>query len=195
MGAIRPPPRVKLIVGMLSADSDLLIRAQHHLQRLFGPIDLTSALWPFDSTDYYEDQMGPDLLRQFVAFAELIRPERLAEIKRQTNHLEQVLSDEAGGADSLRPVNLDPGYVTLGKLVLATTKDYSHRVCIGQGIYGEVTLHIHAGGWRAWPWTYPDYAAPTYHGFFTQVRERLKEQLSPARVERPGGREGPGGRT
>jgi len=75
-------------------------------------------------------------------------------------------------------VNLDPGYLTLSKLVLATTKDYSHRLYIGGGMYAEVTLHFENGDWRAWPWTYPDFAAGTYHSFFRQVRESYRQELS-----------------
>ena len=178
MGAVRPPKRVKLIVGMLSGDPDLFRRARQHLERVLGPIDLISELWPFECTDYYDGEMGPDLKRQFVTIAELVRPERLPEIKRQTNHLEAAIRGELALTEEHRPVNLDPGYVTLGKLVLATTKDYSHRVYIDQGVYAEVTLRFESGRWLPWPWTYPDYSAATYHGFLIRVRERLKEQLS-----------------
>lgn len=188
MGAVRPPQSVKLVVGMLSADPDVMERARGHLEQAVGPMDLTSELWPFDCTDYYRNEMGPDLKRQFVSIAELIRPDRLPQIKRWTNELEAVIRDELaarGGPMARRPVNLDPGYLTLGKLVLATTKDYSHRLCLGQGIYGEVTLRFESGTWQPWPWTYPDYAAATYHGFFVRVRDRLKEQLAERDAARP----------
>jgi hypothetical protein len=75
-------------------------------------------------------------------------------------------------------VNLDPGYVSLSKLVLATTKDYSHRIYVGSGMYAESALHFENGQWTAWPWTYPDYAGPRYHAFFGHVRELYKAKLN-----------------
>lgn len=186
MGAIRPPRRVLLFVGMLSGDVDLLARAKQHLRRTFGEIDIASDVWSFEGTTYYEAEMGPDLHRQFVLMADPVRPERLPEIKRETNRLEDAIAEETA-SEPLRPVNLDPGYLSLSKVVLATTKDYSHRLYLDQGIYGEVTLHYESGAWRAWPWTYPDYAGPTYHPFFEAAREKLKQTLneseSPGRPE------------
>jgi hypothetical protein len=121
--------------------------------------------------------MGPDLKRCFVSFAELISPERIAEIKRMTMDLEVRLADDCLRPPEQRVVNLDPGYMNLSKLVLATTKDHAHRIYLDRGIYAEVTLRFCQGKWTAWPWTYPDYAAETYHPFFMQVRQRLAEQL------------------
>ncbi|MBN1489111.1 MAG: DUF4416 family protein [Phycisphaerae bacterium] len=178
MGAIRPPRKAKLICGLFSNDVDLLRRARQLLARRLGEIDTESELWPFDTTDYYEPEMGPDLQRMFVSFASLIDPGQLAHIKHETNDLEAAICHDMGAPPEFRLVNLDPGYITLSKLVLATTKDYSHRIYIGQGMYAESTLHWQSGAWQAWPWTYPDFAGERYHGFLTQVRERLREQLS-----------------
>lgn len=178
MGAIRPARRVKLICGMISGDVDLMRRARALLARRLGEIEDESEVWPFDATDYYEVEMGPDLRRMFVSFGALADPGRLAAIKRETNDLEAEICRDAASPPEFRLVNLDPGYVGLGKLVLATTKDYSHRVYVADGIYAEVTLHWQQGGWQAWPWTYPDYAGGRYFGFFTRVRKRLREQIS-----------------
>lgn len=163
---------------MIGPDHDLMRRARKMLTRAFGETDLTSDVWPFDATDYYEAEMGPDLKRWFVSFNELISPERLAEIKRTTMELEARLADDCLRPRDQRVVNLDPGYIALSKLVLATTKDHAHRIYIQRGIYAEVTLQFTKGTWQAWPWTYPDYAADTYHPFFMQVRQRLVEQLN-----------------
>ena len=176
MGAIRPPRHVKLVVGMLSGDVDLLAESARRLRKHFGDVDLRSDVWPFTTTDYYEAELGDDVKRQFVSFGELIAPDRLSEIKRTTNDLEAAIAEDLALPPGSRPVNLDPGYVTLSKFVLATTKDYSHRVYLSHGIYAEMTLRYESGGWSPWPWTYPDYAAATYRPFFDAVRERLKEQ-------------------
>jgi len=167
---------VKLIVGLLGGDPDVLRRARQCLTRQHGPVDLESDLWPFDQSDYYSADMGPHLQRWFLSFERLIRPDGLAEIKRYTNALELEIADECLSAESPRPVNLDPGYLDLTKLVLATTKDRGHRVYLGLGIYAEVTLHFSAGAWQPWPWTYPDYHKPEYHAFLTRVRERYRAQ-------------------
>jgi hypothetical protein len=176
MARPRAPQPVKLICGLLSGDVDLLRRARQLLIRRFGPLDFESELWPFDQTDYYEHEMGPDLKRLFLSFVHTTRPDTLAETKRETNAIEDQIAEQCLGLDIPRPVNLDPGYVDLGKLVLATTKDRSHRLYIGQRIYAEVTLHFMEGRWQTWPWTYPDYRRPEYHEFFMRVRERLREQ-------------------
>lgn len=177
MGTIRPPRPAKLICGMIGPDPDLMRRARKLMTRAFGETDVTSDLYPFDATDYYEAEMGPDLKRWFVSFHELTTPERLAEIKRLTIGVEKQLCEDCLLPPDRRVVNLDPGLIGLSKLVLATTKDHAHRIYLQQGIYAEVTLRYTKGQWEPWPWTYPDYAAETYHPFFMQVRRRLVEQL------------------
>jgi len=175
MGAIKPARGVKLICGMLAAMRDELAPAARRLAEIAGPIELSSEIWPFIWTDYYTEEMGPNLLRQFVAFAGVHDPDRLIELKLRTNELEARLAADAGRPPGRRAVNLDAGYVGEPKLVLASTKDHSHRLYLGRGIYGEVTLRYHQQGWQAWPWTYPDYAGSTYHPFLTTVRERLRQ--------------------
>jgi hypothetical protein len=176
MGRPRRPQSVKLICGMLGADPDLLRRAIQRLTREFGPVDLHSDLWPFDQTDYYAEQMGPQLRRQFIAFERLVQPDALAGIKHETNALEDAIADDCVALGIPRPVNLDPGYIHPSKLVLASTKDSAHRIAIGAKMYAEITLQYARGAWQPLPWTYPDYRAEHYHAFFDQVRERLLEQ-------------------
>lgn len=178
MGAIRPPKRVNLICGLIANDPDLMDRAIRLLSEHVGPVDEVSELWPFEDTDYYTLEMGENLRRRFVSFSRLIDPVELAGLKILSNELEARICRECGLPDSQRRVNLDPGYIALGKLVLATTKDYSHRLYLRDGIYAESTLHFENGRWVPWPWTYPDYADSRYHAFFMRVRERLKEKLN-----------------
>lgn len=175
MAKARLPKPVKLFVGLLSNDADLLRRTKHLLQRKYGPVDVESEMWPFTQTDYYEAEMGPGLLRWFLAFERLIRQDQLAEIKLETNKLEQQITEEAL-SEYGRAVNIDPGYLGLGKIVLATAKDRSHRIYLAHGIYAETTLHYVEGHWRLWPWTYLDYQTPHYHAYFDAVRERFDVQ-------------------
>jgi hypothetical protein len=146
-------------------------------------------VWAFDSTDYYELEMGEGLRRQFVSFEKLIDPGELAQQKLLSNELERGICYECGLPPDQRRVNLDPGYLSLSKLVLATTKDYSHRLYLRDGIYAESTLHYEDGRWMGWPWTYPDYAGGQYHEFFGQVRELYKAKLN-ARAQAPAGERG-----
>ncbi len=176
MARPRAAQPVKLLVGLLSGDPDLLRRARQLLVKRFGPTDVESPLWPFDETDYYTPEMGPGLRRQFLSFEQLLSPDRLTEIKHETNALEQQIAEEVLLADIPRPVNIDPGYIDLARLVLATTKDRAHRIYLGHGIYAEVTLLYAAGGWQAQPWTYPDYRRPEAQAVFAQMRARLRAQ-------------------
>lgn len=175
MGALRRALPVKLIVGMLGSDADLLRRARQRLVREYGATDSESELLPFGFTDYYQTEMGSGLLRWFVSFQNLMQPDQLAAVKEFTNELEAATRSEAM-SDVSRPINLDPGYIDLGKLVLATTKDRAHRICIGPRVFAEVTLQYVGGHWQESAWTYPDFGSPLYQEFLTGARERLKAQ-------------------
>ena len=172
MGTIKEPQPVKLIVPMLAHQTQWFDQAEEALVRRFGAVDWRSDLLPFEATDYYVAEMGTPQWRCFVTFADLIDPGNLAQVKVTTNDIEQT-SAIAGR----RQINLDPGYVSLAKLVLATTKNQWHRIYIGQGIYAEVTLSYQHGGWRPQPWTYPDYGSAPYLAIMNGVRERYKRQL------------------
>ncbi|MGD2207756.1 MAG: DUF4416 family protein [Anaerolineae bacterium] len=172
MGIAREPEPVKLVASLFTGEITLLDRVKVELSDLLGPMDIESELLPFDHTDFYTPEFGPDLQRQIVAFERLVDPGELPVIKRQTNDLEWSLA-----AEGKRRVNIDSGYISLGKLVLASTKAHAHRLYLAQGIYGEVTLTYQRGRFRPWPWTYPDYASDRYCALFGEIRERYKAQL------------------
>ncbi len=176
MWEFKDPNPVKLFVGILAANEDCLQTAIEVLASELGKVDLTSDVWPFTQTDYYNKETGENILRQFVSIERLIDPGELAKIKQQTNKLEQKLATRLN-LDLSRPVNLDPGVIEPSKLVLATTKNYSHRVYIGGKMYAEVTLIFDKGKWKPFEYTYPDYRQECYHNFFSKVRKRLLEQL------------------
>ena len=176
MAQPRSPLPAKLVVGMISGFDDAFRLAEAELPAQLGGIDFRSPEFPFDLTDYYEEQMGANLKRRFLSFAGLIDPDRLAEIKLQTNALERKLGAEHNWT-VIRPINIDPGYVTSSKLVLATAKDYSHRIYIGRGIYAEVTLSFVSGHFEPSPWTYPDYRTDQYLSWFGEVREMYTKAL------------------
>jgi len=172
MGKIKEPLPVKLIASIFTASGELLEEAKVRLVQEFGPVDYESELLSFDHTTYYAAEFGENLKRRFVAFEEFVHPGELAEIKLRTNALEMEWA--VGGK---RRINIDPGYVSHSKLVLATTKNHAHRIYLGRGIYAEVTLHFRDGTFRGWPWTYPDYSSSPLIALFNQIRGLYVKQL------------------
>ncbi len=172
MGQIKPVEPVKLICGIIATNADGLRCARREMEAFCGPADGQSAVVPFSFTDYYREEMGEGLLRTFLSFETLIDPGQLVAIKRTTQILEERLGERCAGV-LRRRVNLDPGYVTPSRLVLATTKDYAHRIYLGEGIYGEVTLLFRRSRCTFFPWTYPDYRSEIFIPFFLDMRRRL----------------------
>jgi hypothetical protein len=172
MGHSKAPHPVKLIVSAFADGDAYLMEAKQALEGEWGSIDFESALLPFAHTTYYEAEFGTGLVRRIWSFERLIDPGTMATVKLRTNGLETLWSIEGK-----RKVNLDPGYVSMAKLVLATTKNHGHRIYLGSGIYAEVTLQYRDGAFRSWPWTYPDYATPDYRALFAKVRQRYVAQL------------------
>ncbi|MBC7264570.1 MAG: DUF4416 family protein [Chloroflexi bacterium] len=172
MGQIRQPEPVKLFASLFAGRVELLDEAIVHLAAEFGSVDFCSDILPFDHTDFYTPEFGPDLVRRFVTFEPLMDPGDLAAVKRRTNEIELLWA-----VNGRRQVNIDPGYISAGKVVLATTKDHAHRLYLGGGIYAEVTLHYHKGTFEPWSWTYPDYASPGYIALFNDLRQRYMKQL------------------
>jgi len=174
MGEPRKPKPVMLLVAAFSGWTGAIRRAREILQIRYGPIVLESPVFDFVETDYYDDAMGPGLKKQFFAFEHLLQAEDLPAIKLATNTIEQDFARDGDWATARtgvpRPINLDPGYLDAGKLVLATTKDQAHRLYLGQGIFAEVTLRFESGEFVPWPWTYPDYRREDYRAFFKVVR-------------------------
>jgi hypothetical protein len=166
------PNRVKLIIGLIYRDPQKYLAIKPYLFRLFGKIDLESDEMPFDYTDYYKKEFGTDLKRRFLSFSRLIQPSKLAAIKITTNKLEQKFSQS-----EKRAVNLDPGYVDMAKLVLASTKDFCHRIYLDRGIFAEITLVYKKDSFTHWDWTYPDYRTAQYIKIFNQIRQLYSQQL------------------
>lgn len=172
MGSVRKPLPVKLFIGMLSSDAALLDACALRLMERFGPVDRRSEPVPWDVTDYYDGEMGRGLQRQFLFFERLIDPLLLVDAKLATNGIEA----ETAAPEGNRRINLDPGYVTEAKVVLASTKDFSHRLYLSQGIYGEVTLVYRKAddSFLSLEHTYPDFRTAGAVRLFNEARERLR---------------------
>ncbi len=189
MGAIieKPEPAL-LFFSLLACNAEGLDTISAHLEDTFGPLALRSEPITFDHTNYYEREMGAGLIRQWAASERLIDQEMIVDIKRQSNEIEDTLRAAAGG----RTVNVDPGYINLAKVVLATTKDFAHRLYLARGIFAEVTLTYRAKdkGFAPWPWTYPDHAEPVALRFFNEAREIYKRRMREWRRTREGANDG-----
>jgi hypothetical protein len=176
MGEPHVPNPVMLVTAAFSRYPEALDWARLQLEQAFGPVELTSATLDFDQTRYYERDMGAGLKKRFFAFRELVAADSLAKIKRRTNDLENELA-RSGSYPVPRPLNLDPGLLSLGKFQLATTKDQSHRIYLGEGIFAEVTLRYQAGCFEAWPWTYADYRQPAVLDFLQEARDLYRRRM------------------
>jgi len=163
---------VKLVASLFSPEEKILEEVILELRAMHGSTDWVSPPLFFDRTRYYEKEMGWPLHRRFLSFRNLIRPEAIVDIKLQTNELEKRYVEEGR-----RRVNIDPGYIALERLVLATGKNYTHRLYLSRGIYADLTLVFHRRSFQTLVWTYRDYADPTVIGYFNDVREHYKNQL------------------
>lgn len=174
MAEIREPQKALAFCGLIYAPGVKVETIVARLAELGEPV-LWSEPFPFTQTDYYENEMGRGLSRQWVVFHQLVYPDMLVDLKHQTNGIEQRQLTRQGN----RTINLDPGVVTMGNVVLASTKNSYHRIYLGRGIYAELTLVFHDRRFHALDWTYPDYREARTIDFFARVREMLKLRLAP----------------
>lgn len=173
MGLAEKFEKEKLIVGIIYSDADLLKRALDALTEKFGEIDAVSEEFSFSKefSTYYDEELGGEGLRRIYSFKKHIEPERQAEIKTFTNELEISLSPRG-----TRKVNIDPGFINHGRLLLATTKPAGFRIPLSDGIYTELTLFWARGAWQKLPWTYRDYQSELVQDFITTVRKKYLDE-------------------
>ncbi len=169
MGAVYDFEYEKLIVGVIYSDRELLDKALSILVSEFGEIEDASEEFSFSKefSDYYDEELGGEGLRRIYSFKKTVDPARQADIKIRTNEIEKELS-----VDGKRHINLDPGFINHGRLLLATTKKAGFRIPLKDGIYTEMTLYYARGAWQKLPWTYRDYQSERVQGFITKVRHK-----------------------
>jgi len=175
MGTPATPPPVRFFASVIYRNEGQVPGVEAKLIALLGNVETKTVSAPFIYTTYYEKEMGKGLLRSFLLFQRLVGREMLPSVKLRTNDIETVFSDR-----NQRSVNIDPGYVSLEQVVLATTKGYSHRLYLGQGIFGDLTLTFGKGTFTALPWTYPDYGSSESIALFNAWREQYKLVLRSA---------------
>ncbi len=169
-----------LVVALFSRHMPAFDWARDRIASEWGPISLESPLFDFCDTDYYLPSMGAGIRKGFLAVEGIFDAAELASRKRQAIQWEEECRAD-GGYPDIRPINMDPGYLNLSKLVLASTKERAHRVYLNQGIFGEVTMR-YVGGWQFYPWTYPDYQRPESLKFFSSCRELFRASRSKSKT-------------
>ncbi len=167
MSQPEPAKPAKLVIGVFMREKQLIETVGRRLVNHFGPVDLVSHWFAFDYTHYYAKEMGAGLCRRMMTFQAMIGQEELPEIKQFTNAVEAEFSDSG-----MRRINIDPGYLVHERFVLATGKNFSHRIYIGNGIYADLTLIYHKGTFQALAWTYPDYTAAEMLEFLERARNK-----------------------
>lgn len=172
MGNASLPEDVMLFVSVLYHEKAPVHEAVYSLKQRFGETSVSTDPMPFTFTSYYHEEMGSPLLRMVLAFENPVPRESLPETKLFTNALEETLAK-----DGKRTINLDPGILSLENICLATTKPYSHRIYLTQGIWAEITLIYQGNTYQKLDWTYPDYASAGMIGIFNNLREKYRRRL------------------
>ncbi len=175
MGEIKEVKEEKLVMGFIYKEDDIYLKAKEKLIEKFGNIDFESNKISFIHTDYYNKEIGENLLKKFISFEKFVLPDILADIKLFTNDVEKQFLYEG---TNKRKINIDPGLLSLSKFILATTKNYDHRIYIGKGIYAEVTLKYTQKDFKEFEWTYPDFRTDEYKNILKIIREIYKKQIN-----------------
>jgi hypothetical protein len=163
----------KLIVPAL-ASAEFSVRELHDLVRsCFGDLDSWTEPMSFTFTHYYDAELGSSICRVLFSVQELTDPAALVRLKCDANRVER----DTARADGRRVINLDPGLLSLSRIILASTKASGHRIPIGDGIHAEVTLLFRHGQYRPLEWTYPDFRSPAYQEWLLKVRDIYHGQL------------------
>jgi hypothetical protein len=173
MGKPKPPQPAMSFTGILYSDEGYLLKAKDALSNQFGNTLIETPSFEWNFSEYYKEELGWPIMRTFIFFKNLINPEDIVDIKLKTNDIETSFS-----INGKRKVNLDPGYLTLSNVVLATTKNYSHRIYLGKGIYAEVTLIYKDKTFVPHIFTYPDYQEKNCIEMFINARTMLQNELS-----------------
>ena len=174
MSIPQKPKPAKLVIGFFLKQKHLLAELADDLCSRFGAVDIISAWLPFDFTTYYTEELGAPLFRRLFSFEKLIQQDALAKIKLSTNQLEHKYAQ-----NGKRCVNIDPGYLLHERFVLASGKNFSHRIFLAEGVYADLTLIYFKGRFQKLPWTFPDYADRSMLTVLERIRRKYVLEVRP----------------
>lgn len=172
MSTLYQPQKAQFFISCLFCNSEALSVAHLTLQEVFENVQPFGEVMPFDKTVYYNEEMGHPIYRQIFSLSPLLSPEALVGIKLTTNSLERRWAFQGK-----RKFNLDPGYLDAAKLLLATGKNFAHRIYLEAGVFADLTLVYQRGEFQKLPWTYPDYASTEMRQLFKQLRQDYMMKL------------------
>ncbi len=173
------PDPVKYLIGMIFKEERYADRALRFLGEREGDVDFVSPPFPFDETDYYRDEMGAPLYRKFFTFSRLRSPGDLVGLKLVSRDVEEELKRQGS-----RTVNLDPGYMDFGKIVLASFKYKVNKIYLDRGVYADPVLYYEKRTFLPHPWTFPDMRGGRYEETFLHVRSLYRETMKRVRENR-----------
>ena len=170
----RPAPvaPVKYLAAVLHGGADLSSVLYPLLAERFGEVDYEGPDHPFDLTDYYRGEMGPDLSRRIVSFDTLAAPENLASAKAAAAAVEDRLAVEGR-----RTVNVDVGYLDFHKVVLGSYKEGPQKIHVAGGVWADIVLVYRDGAWGPLEWSFPDFRTGRYAADFDAIRRIYRGQL------------------
>jgi len=171
-GTPQEPVPVKYFVALLSPGHEDIAPVVTELEMLFGRSDYTSGVYPFDMTDYYDEEMGGGLVRRIISFENLSSPVDIVRYKLESRKAEELFS-----VDGRRKFNIDPGYLDFYKVVLASFKVGPQKIYIGDGVYADPVLMYSQGSFSPFPWSFPDFKKGLYNKEFLKIRKVYKNNL------------------
>ena len=176
MSELTNPVPVNLIIAVMYTDESLMTEVRDIIQKKYGPVDKTSEIFVFsDISPYYDPEMGAGIKKVIFSFEKTVARDFLVEVKLDCVNIEKQYSE-----NGKRNINLDPGLISLENFILATGKNYSHRIYLGKGVFAEVTLMFgKKNEIKELPWTYRDYLFEPARTFLLETRElyRIKRSL------------------
>ncbi len=168
---VKPAPVLR-ICSCITGEPQLLAKVEEELTSSFGEISLRSEPFPFDLSDYYRAEMGGNLERHWFCFGDLFEAETLLRSRLATGRIEELFS-----TDGNRRVNIDPGYLDLGKLVLASLKEAPDKIYMGEGVWAHTCLNYRDGRFTAPDHSFPDFRDGRFNEFMLKARDLLKKIL------------------
>ncbi len=171
MSLRKAAPPAGLLFSVLFREERDFDRAARMIAERAGGVESVGGQFPFDRSDYYEREMGAPLYRRFLLADGPIPREELVQAKLGAWAIENALS-----RNGRRTVNIDPGLLTEENVVLATGKNYAHRIYLCDGVYADLSLVFENGEYRPLPWTYPDIASSVIRSFLGELRRVIRER-------------------